>query len=290
MNENTISINNSKLSIRSYNGKRVVTFKDIDTVHGRPEGTAGRNFRKNKEHFIEGVDYFKIQPDEIRRVGITSPNGGIVLTESGYLMLAKSFTDDLAWKVQRELVNSYFRGNTNPRHEQLRLTLGAMGYRYFAKTWRGVPIITMNDFAYFTGIIPDTARCFVEKYCKRNTEYYLLKRAELAEFRLENPEIGRKYGSLVVMTKSAVDKLVSYYGCADNAPPMIEEKRALPTAEAEPVTANRKPRCVTTDDAIVALEVLRYVKEHNESCKRYDHVAAIEKVIKDVGMLIAAGY
>ncbi len=178
----------------------------------------------------------------------------------------------------------------NPRHEQLRLTLGAMGYRYFAKTWRGVPVITMNDFAYFTGIIPDTARCFVEKYCKRNTEYYLLKRAELAEFRLENPEIGRKYGSLVVMTKSAVDKLVSYYGCADNAPPMIEEKRALPTAEAEPVTANRKPRCVTTDDAIVALEVLRYVKEHNESCKRYDHVAAIEKVIKDVGMLIAAGY
>ncbi|MCR2683492.1 hypothetical protein NSP16_24280, partial [Salmonella enterica] len=31
------------------------------------------------------------------------------LTESGYLMLAKSLTDDLAWQVQRDLVNSYFR-------------------------------------------------------------------------------------------------------------------------------------------------------------------------------------
>ena len=32
-----------------------------------------------------------------------------VVTESGYLMLVKSFTDDLAWQVQRQLVNTYFR-------------------------------------------------------------------------------------------------------------------------------------------------------------------------------------
>ncbi len=31
------------------------------------------------------------------------------MTESGYLMLVKSFTDDLAWEVQRQLVSSYFR-------------------------------------------------------------------------------------------------------------------------------------------------------------------------------------
>ena len=29
------------------------------------------------------------------------PKGLTVLTEMGYLMLVKSFTDDLAWKVQR---------------------------------------------------------------------------------------------------------------------------------------------------------------------------------------------
>ncbi|EEX0080363.1 ORF6N domain-containing protein, partial [Salmonella enterica] len=47
--------------------------------------------------------------DEAREMGVTAPNGIIFLTESGYLMLVKSFTDDLAWKVQRELVNNYFR-------------------------------------------------------------------------------------------------------------------------------------------------------------------------------------
>ena len=47
--------------------------------------------------------------------GQTLPNGFnpkadiVLITESGYLMLVKSFTDDLALKVQRELVNSYFR-------------------------------------------------------------------------------------------------------------------------------------------------------------------------------------
>ena len=37
----------------------------------------------------------------------------MLITESGYLMLVKSLTDDLAWTVQRELVNNYFRVNQN---------------------------------------------------------------------------------------------------------------------------------------------------------------------------------
>lgn len=115
---NEIIINDNPLPIREYKGNRVVTFKEIDAVHGRKEGTAHRNFKANRNHFIEGVDYFRLQRDEIRPFGITSPNGGIVLTESGYLMLAKSFTDDLAWTVQRELVNFYFRGKTPvPEHK-----------------------------------------------------------------------------------------------------------------------------------------------------------------------------
>ena len=32
-----------------------------------------------------------------------------LFTESGYLMLVKSLTDDLSWAVQRELVNGYFK-------------------------------------------------------------------------------------------------------------------------------------------------------------------------------------
>lgn len=105
-----ISINNRMLPIREYNGQRVVTFKDIDAVHGRPDGTAHRNFKANRNRFIEGIDYFRRNSSEAQNeFGVTAPNGLVLMTESGYLMLAKSFTDDLAWQVQRELVNFYFR-------------------------------------------------------------------------------------------------------------------------------------------------------------------------------------
>lgn len=225
----TVTINQSDISVKEYDGKRVVTFKDIDQCHGRPEGTARKRFNGNKHHFVEGEDYFKVPyneviegspggrsifdiPNEIEgyrgidysgfiyivqdlnngywKVGRTSTKksvekrlnlartynldnyqyfecvdtlradkviqdklkpykvknswyncdidlivgdvrsaiseiaatheprkkhkGGFhgdvtLLTESGYLMLVKSFTDDLAWDVQRQLVNSYFR-------------------------------------------------------------------------------------------------------------------------------------------------------------------------------------
>lgn len=102
--------------IKEWHGKRVVTFKDIDTVHQRPEGTARKRFNDNRKHFVSGVDFFKVKCSEVRPFfGQTLPNGFnpngdvTLITESGYLMLVKSFTDDLAWKVQRELVDSYFR-------------------------------------------------------------------------------------------------------------------------------------------------------------------------------------
>lgn len=110
-----ITIENTEMQIREYNGERVVTFKDIDTVHGNKAGTARRNFSRNKKHFIEGEDYFSLTKENPNGTicpirNITVPNKGIkVLTESGYLLIAKSFTDDLSWKVQRQLVNAYFK-------------------------------------------------------------------------------------------------------------------------------------------------------------------------------------
>ena len=107
-------INDVPLKIKEYKGQRVVTFKDIDTVHNRPEGTAKRNFHINRKHFVEGEDYFKVCWDEIRtnKIMDISPKTHhdiILVTESGYLMIVKSFTDDLSWNVQRQLVKTYFR-------------------------------------------------------------------------------------------------------------------------------------------------------------------------------------
>lgn len=65
-----MQIQGTEIQIKEYQGKRVVTLKDVDAVHQRKPGTASRNFRENRMHFIDGVDFYKInQPDEIRRLG-----------------------------------------------------------------------------------------------------------------------------------------------------------------------------------------------------------------------------
>lgn len=111
MNE-LIKIGNQQISTKEFKGQRVVTLKDIDLVHERPEGTARRNFNANKKHLLEGNDYFVRNSFEAQNeFGITAPNGLVLMTEQGYLMLVKSFTDDLAWEVQRQLVNTYFKAS-----------------------------------------------------------------------------------------------------------------------------------------------------------------------------------
>ena len=103
--------------IKTWNGQRVVTFKDIDEVHERKSGSASRNFTNNRKHFIEGQDYYIAMQEQVDKQSFTQknfpskiPNAGLtLLTETGYLMIVKSFKDDLSWAVQRELVNNYFR-------------------------------------------------------------------------------------------------------------------------------------------------------------------------------------
>lgn len=110
-----IKIEDTEMQIREYNGQRVVTFKDIDTVHCNKKDTAKRNFSRNKKHFIEDIDFVmvtreKLKRDDLSLLNIDVPTRGItLLTESGYLLIAKSFTDDLSWEVQRQLVNGYFK-------------------------------------------------------------------------------------------------------------------------------------------------------------------------------------
>jgi phage antirepressor YoqD-like protein len=114
-----IKIGNTSVPVLEINGQRMVTLAMIDEVHGRPEGTARRNFTEHRHRFIEGEDYILGLRDEIRTLvpdvisAMGSPNV-ILLSESGYLLLAKSLNDDLAWTVQRQLINAYFKKPTLP--------------------------------------------------------------------------------------------------------------------------------------------------------------------------------
>lgn len=110
---NSVNIEGVELRIVEFQGQRVLTFGMIDQVHQRPEGTARRTFGAIRERLKCGVHYFKIGADVIRThfPGLISDKyfGEIaLLTERGYLMLVKLFSDELAWKIQDMLVEAYF--------------------------------------------------------------------------------------------------------------------------------------------------------------------------------------
>ena len=116
MNTPTISVSGVQLPYIEHQQQPVVTFTMIDTAHGRPSGTARKRFNDNKRHFVEGEDYYPIDSDRLSEIRTIYPGlfpdamkRVTFFTETGYLMLVKSFTDDLAWQVQRQLVKSYFR-------------------------------------------------------------------------------------------------------------------------------------------------------------------------------------
>ncbi len=120
-----VKIEGKEISVKEFNGERVMTFKDIDMLHERTDGTAKRNFHENKKKFILGEDYFEMSRKEFSTNFV--PNEKIVgnpemktilITQSGYLMLIKSFNDDLSWKVQRQLVKLYFKVKEFVKEEQ----------------------------------------------------------------------------------------------------------------------------------------------------------------------------
>lgn len=128
MNE-LVTIENRQFLKKEFNGQRVVTLNDIDFLHQRAEGTAGRNFAENKDRFVRGEDYYFVNGKELSEIKQTTnfvasnAKSLVLITEQGYLMLVKSFTDDLAWKVQKQLVNTYFRAKKLSSQEIMRIQL-----------------------------------------------------------------------------------------------------------------------------------------------------------------------
>ena len=92
-----------------YNGQAVVTIRQIAEVHGQEEKDIRRALQRNKAHFIEDDDYVLITGLKRQKAAFEVPNRGLtVFTEHGYLKLVKTFGDDLAWKIQGQLIDCYF--------------------------------------------------------------------------------------------------------------------------------------------------------------------------------------
>lgn len=113
---NKMIILNEEIEIKEYNGERVITAWDIARLHGRDVNEITKNFNRNREMFELNDDYFTLNKEEFsERFKVVQdfiPNNVkeiILFTESGYLLLTKTFTDEKSWKIQRQLVKSYFK-------------------------------------------------------------------------------------------------------------------------------------------------------------------------------------
>lgn len=113
----TIKIDNKEITKIAHNRIPVITTQMIAYLHDKEIRRVNEQFIRNKKHFIEKEDFFQVSKFEVADSDFKDllfPHGSnidftIFFTESGYLMLVKTFKDDNAWKIQRVLVNNYFR-------------------------------------------------------------------------------------------------------------------------------------------------------------------------------------
>ena len=116
MSSNLITIADKEIELKEYNGERVVTAWDIAELHEKEISKVNENFKYNIDKFIENEDYYVLQRNKFSESEIPIqnfiPNNVkeiILFTESGYLLLTKTFTDERSWNIQRQLVKSYFK-------------------------------------------------------------------------------------------------------------------------------------------------------------------------------------
>jgi len=142
MNE-IVVIEGTRLDRVAWQGRPAVTLAMIARTHHKQSDDVWKNFDRNRERFIEGEDYVVLPYEEWSSLvppqrgnqkgtesspkrgslkppqrgsqngGEKAPQGGYrgdsyLFFDSGYLMLVKTFTDDLSWRVQRALVRHYF--------------------------------------------------------------------------------------------------------------------------------------------------------------------------------------
>ena len=112
---NLVKIENKELTIKEWNNQRVVTSWDISELHNRDVAKVNEIFKNNIKKFEIGRDYFSLTRKEFsesfKTIQKFIPNNVkeiLLFTERGYLKLTKPFEDDLSWKIQDMLVDSYF--------------------------------------------------------------------------------------------------------------------------------------------------------------------------------------
>ncbi|HIB1651833.1 TPA: ORF6N domain-containing protein, partial [Salmonella enterica subsp. enterica serovar Muenchen] len=100
-----------------YRGQRVVTTEQLAAGYGASVKNIHDNFLNNRQRFIEGKHFFRLEGDELRElknrpeiIGLVGKNARSLTlwTERGAANHAKMLETDQAWNYHEDLVEFYF--------------------------------------------------------------------------------------------------------------------------------------------------------------------------------------
>ncbi|WP_406705436.1 ORF6N domain-containing protein [Sodalis sp.] len=120
-----------KISPITHNSIHVITTELLAQLYGTDTENIKKNYGRNKERFVEGKHYFKLESDDLREfkhkvthcpfVNIAHNVRHLMLwTERGAARHAKMLETDQAWDVFEQLEDCYFnteRANNPPQYQ-----------------------------------------------------------------------------------------------------------------------------------------------------------------------------
>lgn len=106
-----------KLIPIEHQNQRVLTTQQLAEAYEATTDKIKQNYSNNKSRYIEGIHYFILEGEELRRFKSEVENFDLapninkffLWTEKGALLHAKSLNTDRAWDIYGELVDTYFR-------------------------------------------------------------------------------------------------------------------------------------------------------------------------------------
>jgi hypothetical protein len=113
MNEqNQVTVVDLTLPVIEFNSERVLTLASLDSLHRVPLNTTHNIFSQNQSKLQMNKHYYIATLNDQAFVATyrnpIPPCGLILITQRGYSMLVKAFTDDFSWQVQEQLADAYF--------------------------------------------------------------------------------------------------------------------------------------------------------------------------------------
>ncbi|MGI5823970.1 MAG: Rha family transcriptional regulator [Bacillota bacterium] len=123
------------------------------------------------------------------------------ITKKGCELIAHKMTGQKGVLFTAEYINRFHQ-----MEDELKNQPPTAPYEFRPKTYKGQPVVTIDDLAFLADVSRHTIKYSVKKLIK-GVDYFLLDGTELVNFKRENSFLSKLIGAITVITKSGFLKL-----------------------------------------------------------------------------------